>query len=258
MIVRDDLQLNADNFLDPHNREALLQNRKSIRKKICGCITDHGFQPTGRSAFSLISEDLAAFVHVEHPSCMFYVWFCVYPLYMPPKEPWALIYGLRLSEILHDNDMNIRDYADETETAHWCTRTGRFIQDAFLPFTAQINTAQKLMCGLGAPALQPYPDLYRTLNANRAEIGMYAWLSQHAYDRSAASARAFLAEVESWHTREDIKAEARAKAQEVFDMCNMRDDRAVDKLLGQWRIQNAALNTKKSRAHAPGKEAINP
>ncbi len=45
-----------------------------MKKSIVPCITGHGFQRTGNSAFSLISEDLAAFVHVEHVGCRSRMW----------------------------------------------------------------------------------------------------------------------------------------------------------------------------------------
>ena len=242
-------ELNIFNFLEPSNREAVLQNRNRIRKQISRCIADQGFKRKGRSTFFTVLEELVAFAVIEHPSCMFYTWFCVYPLYMPPKGEGVLIYGLRLSELLSESDMNmnIRDYANSAETDLWCSRTSSFIQDAFLPFAAHVSTAQKMISCLEENAPHPRSDLYRVLNANRAKIGMYAWLSRHAYDRAAACAQEYLAKAEAEQTREDLKARYAAKAQEVLTLCDERNDSAVDALLAQWKAQNIALFAEKKR-----------
>ena len=243
----DNRVLNKDNFYEDSNRELLLENRTRIRERISHCIAENGFKRRGRTTFVLFSEDLAVFSCIEHPSSWFYTWFCVYPLYMPPLEVLMLNYGYRLSQWLHDNKMDIPDYATTVETELWCDRTKLFIQDRFLPLTSQINTAQKITRYFGTIDQYPLLDSFKTLSAYRSKIEMYAWLRQHEYARSFDSAQRYLSQIESSPYSDSVKDRECARIREITHLAKVRNDLAVDNLLGRWRERNIAFLSEKKR-----------
>ena len=243
----DSRVLNEDNFLDDSSRELLLENRARIRNRISQCIAENGFKRKGRSTFVLFSEDLAVFSCIEHPSAWFYTWFCVYPLYMPPLDVLMLNYGDRLSQWLHDNSMDIRDFATAAETEIWCDRTKHFIRDRFLPLTSQISTAQKITRYFGMIDQYPLFDSFKALSASRFKIEMYAWLCQHEYARSFDSAQRYLSKFESSRHTDFVNNREHALIREVFRLAKERDDRAVDDLMGGWRERNIAFLSEKKR-----------
>lgn len=247
-----DAVLTANNWFHDGNRDLLAENRLRIRKQISKCIANNGFKRKGRSTFVRFSGDLVAYSCIEHPSIMFYVWFCVYPLFMPPMEYLTLNIGHRLSELINDHtmNMNIRDYATQTETDLWCDRTSQYIQESFIPLIDQFDTAEKMTQYFSSALHQPCFDTFKALKARQDEIEMYAWLRQHEYGKSAASAERFRAKTESARFTDAVKAREEARFRQIVNLACTRDDRAVDDLFGQWREQNVAFFTEKKRAKA--------
>ena len=227
------------------NEDAIKENRKLIKQKLKDCLKANGYKQGKSSCFYLFTKDMIVYYKPEHPSIMTYLWFCFYPLYMPPVDLRVFTFGDRLSALTDNYIWNIRDYESDSSMEEWCERIAeidRLRVSLLIPKLHDISSINESFKEADSLGSREYVDLagFIRLGIEKSkQIAMFTKLALHQYDKAMLLANYILHAGVNGELRVNQTLSAHCKM--VVDLASKHDDELTNKTMALWREENTRI-----------------
>ena len=125
-----------------------MQNKVERKREILKTLKQTGYTSQAGSIVSKLNNDLISYFVVEAPTSLIYIWFAIYPSYMPPlPTPGYMLYANRLNmSVSPDFAFSMKD--DDSKTLRTLEKLKRYISTVIEPLLEIASIENKNVEGL--------------------------------------------------------------------------------------------------------------
>lgn len=214
-----------------------MQDKKIIKKKLEQIIKDYGYKRCASFMLAKETGSIISYFWMEAPTGAVYLWFCVYPVFMPPVDVLqSSIYGSRVS-----NASPGLGYFPETDDdfvlEQKLKKLNLYIKTVIEPFVQKLADENTLVDTLYQARKN---QLLLFHHAKGYKLLMYYALYHQDYSNALKYADEYIEEMKAGGYVESIIKDALQEVQWIKEKIKMKDYNMIEKMLESFCKQNSS------------------